>query len=158
MKPVLPIKIEAGMTFVCDTLRWQDGWEFDFPSLMLAPVIRIFESGMGHDQIVEDVLIDAVCTGTLTSHSFEETWGWRGYKLPVLRRRFRESLAGKEFPVANYSAQRTVVQIVPDDARQPANKHFPNGKDLTWKEIPHGSAIVAVAAAGRKFINQALCH
>jgi hypothetical protein len=112
MKQIAPIKIAEGMIFVCDTLRWNDGWEFECPSMMLTPVIRCFESGQHHEQIVESVMIDAVCDGVIKSEDFEETWGWRGYKLPVLRRRFKEALAGKHFPKANYHAERTIGKII----------------------------------------------
>lgn len=113
-KEPVEIKIEEGMTLVCETLRWNDGWEFDCPSMMLSPVIRCFESGSHHENIVENVMIDAVIDGNLKSQDFEKAWGWRGYKLPALRRRFREALAGKRFPVANYHAEREVVKIIRD--------------------------------------------
>lgn len=127
MKPKPPIKIEEGMVFVCETLSWHDGWEFDHPSMMLSPVIRTFENGANHEQIVESVMIDAVVDGEMKSQDFEKSWGWRGYKLPVLRRRFREALAGKCFPKACYHAERSVVKIVPDTSF---------GGGLIWEDVP----------------------
>lgn len=108
------IKIVEDMTLVCCTLRWDDRWEFDFPSILLSPVVRCFESGRQHDSIVEDVLIDAVTSkdGILRGDDFEKVWGWRGYKLPVLRRRFNEAMRGKKFPVAGYHAEREIVKII----------------------------------------------
>jgi len=103
------------MTFVCKTLSWNDGWQFDCPSMMLEPVIRCFEDGSSHDRIVESVMIDAVVEGKMESEDFEKTWGWRGYKLPVLRRRFKEALAGKRFPWAQYHAEIETVTIVLDE-------------------------------------------
>lgn len=121
------LQIAAGMILVCDTLIWDDGWEFECPSMMLSPVIRCFEDGSAHERIVEDVLIDAIVTGMLKPDDFEKNWGWRGYKLPVLRRRFRESLAGKRFPIANYIAHRQTVRIIAD----------PEGKngELIWEPV-----------------------
>lgn len=110
-----PIEIKPGMTFVCDTLQWDDGWEFNRPSMMLSPIIRCFEDASSHDRIVENVLMDAVIEGKLKSDNFEKEWGWRGYKLPVLKRRFREALAGKRFPKAGYWAEREKVTIVLDE-------------------------------------------
>lgn len=106
------ITIVEGMILVCDTLLWDGGWEFDRPTMMLAPVVRCYETGASHDQIVEDVMLDAVTEPTLKSQDFKQLWGWRGYKLPVLRRRFREALAGKRFPIAGYNARRQTVRIV----------------------------------------------
>lgn len=108
------MKIKAGMILVCDTLSWDDGWEFDRPSMMLAPVLRCFETAKDHEQIVEDVLIDTVVEGELRSQSFEQTWGWRGYNLKTLQRAFREALAGKNFPKRGYVAKRETVRIVDD--------------------------------------------
>lgn len=118
------IWIEEGMIIECDTLLWDDGWEFDHPSIMLAPIIRCYESGRDHDQIVEDVMIDAVVNKHLESQDFEEEWGWRGYKLPVLKRRFREAIAGKVFPKAGYRAKRSKVKIIRD-----------RKGELTWEVI-----------------------
>jgi hypothetical protein len=120
----MSIEIKEGMTLVCDTLEWRDEcWEFDHPSMMLSPVIRCFESGIGHESIVEDALIDAVVNGRLESEDFDEQWAWRGYKLPLLRRRFHEALSGKEFPKARYKAKRSTVVITKDK----------NG-ELIWEE------------------------
>jgi len=110
------IKIKEGDILICDTLSWDDGWEFEHPSMMISPIIRCYESGRNHEFIVEDVMIDAVTNKNkeLIGDNFEKSWGWRGYKLPVLRRRFRESLNGKEFPKSGYSAVREKVQIIKD--------------------------------------------
>lgn len=109
-----PIPLKEGMVFRCDTLRWNDGWEFDCPSMMLSPVIRCYETGAHHENIVENVMIDGVCDGVLKSEDFQRTWGWRGYNLSTLRRRFREALAGKKFPKVNYQAERSLIRIVLD--------------------------------------------
>ncbi|HEY1171009.1 MAG TPA: hypothetical protein VGH19_06520 [Verrucomicrobiae bacterium] len=117
-------EIKEGMELVCDTLRWDEGWEFDCPSMMISPVIRCFEDGRHHESIREEVLINGIVKGAIKDENFEETWGWRGFKLPVLKRRFREALAGKKFPKANYKAERVVVKIVKDDRGE-----------LIWEEI-----------------------
>lgn len=122
MKATEPIKITEGMVIECDTLEWDDGWEFDRPSMMLAPIVRCYEDGSHHERIVEDVMIDAVCNGELKSQDW--LWGWRGWKLPVLRRRFRESLAGKKFPRVGYRAKRTKVKVIRD-----------KDGDLFWEDL-----------------------
>ncbi len=120
-----PLKIVEGMTLVCDTLRWDAGWEFECPSMMLSPTIRCFENGHHHEEIVESVLISAMIDEQLVTEDFEKTWGWRGYKLPVLRRRFKEALAGKKFPIAGYVATRETVKIIRDKKGE-----------LTWIRVP----------------------
>jgi len=115
------IAIKEGLVLECRTLTWDDGWEFECPCLMLAPVIRCWEQQMSHERMVESVMIDAVCQGWIKDENFQETWGWRGYKLPVLRRRFQEYMRGKRFPVAGYHAEVSTVMITKD-------KHG----ELTW--------------------------
>jgi hypothetical protein len=102
------IKLNDGLAVTFMTLRWDDGWDFDCPSMCLSPIIRCFEDGSSHDRIIGDICVDAVCSGFIKSRSFEG-WTWRGYRLPVLRRRFREALGGKNFPVAKYEAKQEVI-------------------------------------------------
>lgn len=118
------MKVQEGLVVFCDTLRWNDGWEFECPSMMLSPVIRCFETGAHHEQIVEDVLIDAIVGGEFVSQSFEQQWGWRGYNLRTLQRRFYEALKGKRFPRANYTATREKIIFIKDEEGE-----------LTWKTI-----------------------
>lgn len=120
-----PIKIKEGDVITFDTLRWNDGWEFDCPSMILRPVIRCCEDGSHCEGMVEDVMMDAVCgNNILPTEDFETQWGWRRYNLNTLRRRFREALAGKRFPVAHYFAERMTVKVVKDD-----------DGELTWETV-----------------------
>ncbi len=111
------IEIKPGMTVDFDVLTWDDGWEFDCPAVLLFPVVKCFESGISGDRLIESVLEDACIADdpTLRSDDFQKQWGWRGYKLPVLRRRFRESLSGKRFPISNYIAKRRTVIFTPGE-------------------------------------------
>lgn len=125
----MPIKsldgqdLREGMVLRCDTLIWNEGWEFECPSLMLFPVIRCWERQMSHELMVENVMIRAIVDGKLRGEDFKETWGWRGYNLTTLRRRFREALAGKKFPIANYKAYRSYVKVIKEDG------------ELTWVAV-----------------------
>lgn len=110
-----PIKLQVGQVFACNSLRWDDGWEFGHPTLVLSPVLRCFEGHNGHETIMESILIDGVCSGYLRHDDFQETWGWRGYNLHTLCRRFKEALKGKKFPRAGYIAQRTWAEITLDE-------------------------------------------
>lgn len=134
------MEVKEGAVFVCDTIAWDDGWEFDRPSMMLSPIIRCYESGNGgHERIVEDVMMDAILakSAVLIGQDFSAEWGWRGYNLQLIRRRFRESFAGKSFPVKGYWARRSVEKILRDD-----------GGSLTWETIigEHRSAVQRAAA------------
>ena len=120
------IELKEGMILQCDTLRWDDGWEFDCPSMMISPVIRCYEDGSCHENIVEDVLIDGVINEKIQDEDFDQTWNWRGYKLSTLKRRFQESLKGKFFPKANYRAERSRIKIVKE-----------KGGTLSWIDLPN---------------------
>lgn len=122
MTDTLPIR--EGDTLTFDVLTWQhEGYEFGRPCLMLSPVIR--EDSDSHPEaLIESVLLDAVYDGKLTRNTEEQQIEWRQWNLTTLRRRFREALAGKRFPVAGYRATRQRVRITRD-------------KDgLTWVELP----------------------
>lgn len=105
------VEIRPGLILTFDTLTWNAGWEFDYPSALLRPVVRCYEDARGHERIIEDVCIGAVCDGRLESHNMEEQWGWRGYNLPYLKRVWKKAMAGKKFPVAGYTATRETVEF-----------------------------------------------
>lgn len=120
-----PIIIQEGTILTLDTITWHDPyWEFDFPSAIIRPIFRGYESGKHHDQIIEDICIDAVCDSKLENDNFEQTWGWRGYSLKNLKRVFREAFNGKDFPKLGYRAQRTAVKFIKDKRGE-----------LTWEEL-----------------------
>jgi hypothetical protein len=103
------IDLKHGLILTFKTLKWDDGWEFECPSMCLSPIIHFYEDGSSHHKIIEDVCLEAICCGHFKSDDFQKACGWRGYNLPVLRRRFREALGGKKFPVAGYQAKEETI-------------------------------------------------
>lgn len=119
------LTVSEGDELTFDVLTWQhEGYEFGRPCLMLSPVVRE-NSDSDPDSLIESVCIDAVVDGRLVRNNEQHQIEWRGWNLGQLRRRFREALAGKHFPIAGYYATRKRVRIVRD-------KH----DDLTWTDLP----------------------
>lgn len=82
------IKIEPGLEIRIRGLRWDDGWEFDCPVVILDPVLRVHEDGCSLEHAIEDLCIDACIDGVLKDH---EAWRWEdapGGSIGYLRRKF----------------------------------------------------------------------
>ncbi len=82
------IEVKAGLEVRVRGLRWDDGWEFDCPVVIIDPVLRVYEDGCGLDQAMEDLLIDACIDGQIKDH---EAWRWEeapGGSLAYLRRKY----------------------------------------------------------------------
>jgi len=119
--------IREGDELTFDVLTWQnEGYEFGRPCLMLEPVIRE-NSDSDPSSLIESACIDAVVDGRLERNSEQHQIEWRGWNLTQLRRRFREALAGKRFPVAGYRATIKRVRIVADKDGEPG--------ELTWVDV-----------------------
>ena len=116
--------IQEGDTLTFDVLEWfNEGYEFGRPCLILSPVIQE-NSDSDPGSMIESACIDAVVDGKFELNREQQQIEWRGWNLTTKRRRFREALAGKKFPVAGYVATRQRVRFVLDEYGE-----------LTWKEI-----------------------
>jgi hypothetical protein len=114
--PTTTAKVADGTVLVFDALQWDEpGWEFGSPSVVLAPVLRVWENGESLEQIMEDLCDEACVDGELHSEPVEEGLVNRRWKLTTLRQRFREAIAGREFPVKNYQAQRVTMRFYRDE-------------------------------------------
>lgn len=83
-------KVPVGQTVDVLAIRWDDGWEFDAPTVVLEPVVRYTDRHL--ESAVEDVLIDLVC-----DHDFgkpirkglhpseKKEFEWRQWSLDDLR-------------------------------------------------------------------------
>lgn len=122
MKTQLTFSVTAGDVVTVDVLEWIDPyWEFDNPTVVLAPIYREFET-THTEGAIEDVLLDICCDETAPIF-IGGIDGPRRWNVATLKRRFREAIAGKEFPERNYRAQRVKVRIVRE------------ADYLTWEEI-----------------------
>jgi|SRR5579863_3919661 len=100
-------KPTVGQKMTIRTMRWDDGWEFDCPVVILSPVVRVAEDGRSMDQLVEDFLIDCCVTGIPAS---EKLWRW---PLDYLKRKFYR-----------VEHQTVEVEFVLDEDKQ-----------LSWREL-----------------------
>lgn len=115
------MKVQEGTTIIFDLLSWREDWEFDHPSAMLRPFVRIWEDSRSFEGMVEDVCIDACLDGDLPEGDDDDG----GIVIiPTLKRRFREAMNGRRFPVKQYQATQVVVQFYRD-----------SDGELAWREM-----------------------
>ena len=76
------VKVNEGDVIEFVAMEWrEDEWEFDFPSVLLEPVVRWYESGCSCDEVIENAVIDASVDGVLTSEEIPDFRGTlRGLK------------------------------------------------------------------------------
>lgn len=97
----------VGQKMTIRTMRWDDGWEFDCPVVILSPVVSVAEDGRSIEQMVESFLIDCCIDGIPAS---EKLWRW---PLSYLKRKFYR-----------VEHQTTVVEFVLDEDER-----------LSWREL-----------------------
>jgi hypothetical protein len=90
-------------------LAWHEGWEFDHPTVVLAPLQRYSPNGHSCEVMVEDLAV-AMCLDMeqgkpLVSHDEQREFARCGWSWSYLRRVARQSLAGREFPRKCYTAK-----------------------------------------------------
>jgi hypothetical protein len=117
------VPVVAGTTLTFDVLRWDEGWDFDCPVCVLRPVLRFSPNGEHADQIVDDLCVDAITDGYLTSEDTEDGLIDRQYPLASLKQRWAAAWRGKEFPVRQYTASRFVARFM-DDPHEPGELTF----------------------------------
>lgn len=107
------MSIEAGDAIIVDVVRWNAGWEFDCPTIVLRPVLAVFEDGRScweaAEHIAEDVCISA---GELSSAP-PDAW-WRSPNLKRLKRAWARSRRGLP-AFARYAAERFEVRFFNDE-------------------------------------------
>ena len=100
------MKIKDGIVITVDALRWNDGWEFDCPGLILRPVTKYFCSGESIDTMVEELCLDAAVDEEITDEDITHEFEWRGWNLNYFKKVFSQALKGKSFPKRQYEAER----------------------------------------------------
>lgn len=86
--PAREIKITPGLEIKIRALRWDDGWEFNCPVVIIDPVLHVHENGDSFEAIAESLCIDACIYGVLKD---EDGWRWKdapGGALGYLRRKY----------------------------------------------------------------------
>lgn len=101
----------AGDFLMVDVLRFDDGWEFDCPTVILAPIVVVYEDGRSCASAVEDFAIDVSVSGYATSCR-----NLRKYPVSGWRARFDDMLSGKRGPRGSkwFQAERHRVSFYMD--------------------------------------------
>ena len=105
------MKIQDGTIITIDAIRWNDGWDFDCPGLILRPVLRYYDNGSRLDDMIEDLCIDACVDKKIESEDIAHEFEWRGWNLKYLKNVFNQALKGKRFPNRQYEVKREEVKF-----------------------------------------------
>lgn len=118
--PPKSIPLGTPIRFVC--VRWDDGWEFDCPVVLLEPVIRYSPNGCSSENMIEDACEDIILeldgylgkVNTLGSsdEDVSREFGWRGWSLDNLRKTADSILSGKGPKRTKYRVTETWRQFV----------------------------------------------
>lgn len=114
---LLKIKLDKIYRFIA--ISWSEpSWQFEKPTVLLAPVIRYTTNYDGADGLIENTAIDLCLayedTGYIEKNlsSFDQDeFNWRGWTLENLKRRAREQLAGKESIRKNYTVKVEYIRF-----------------------------------------------
>ena len=91
------MKVDDGDIVEFIGISWDEPqWEFDYPSVILKPIIKYSSSGTSCDTMIENMAIDLCCEIDLEDDNIEDEFKWRGWDLSRLNRVVRERLNGKD--------------------------------------------------------------
>lgn len=78
-------------------ISWDEGWEFDHPTVVLKPIIEYSPNGNSCEEMIEDMAISFCCNEDVEDDEFfKDECDWRGWKLPTLKKVAKERLQGKD--------------------------------------------------------------
>lgn len=77
-------------------ISWNEGWEFDYPTVLLEPIIRYSPNGDPCDSMIEDTAIDLSLGDELKNEDVSEEFEWRGWSLKNLKKVAKERINGKD--------------------------------------------------------------
>lgn len=78
-------------------IAWDEPqWEFDYPTVVLFPVIRYSPNGEAPEKMIQDLAIDFACGEDVTDQDNSEEFNWRGWKISTLRKVAKERMEGKD--------------------------------------------------------------
>ena len=70
-------------------------WEYDFPCVILKPVLRYSPNGDNPDSFIEEICIDLCCGEDLESNNIDDDLKWVGSNLKTIQKVAKERLDGK---------------------------------------------------------------
>jgi hypothetical protein len=97
--PLKTRKVSANENDIIEFLAisWDEPhWDFDYPTLLLEPVIQYSPNGDAAEFMIEDATISLCCDETLEDEDFSEEEDWRGWKLSRIKRVAKRRLAGHD--------------------------------------------------------------
>jgi len=77
-------------------ISWDDGWEFDHPTVVLKPVIQYSPNGDPCESLIEDMAINLSCGDDLENEDISDEFEWRGWSLSRLKKVVKDRIAGKQ--------------------------------------------------------------
>lgn len=79
------MQVKSGDIIQVVAISWDEPeWEYDYPTVIVEPIIRYSEEGLHPEQMIEDLAID-LCIGDVESED-GEAYEWRGYKISTLKK------------------------------------------------------------------------
>lgn len=108
--------VVPGDEFDVVVIRWDDGWEFDCPTVVLSPRLHVYEDGRSVESAVEDFLTGVVVDEALPRDYIETEGRWAGYvgrrwTVSALRQRRRRIEKGQ----SRGTIHRVRVRLVIDE-------------------------------------------
>lgn len=108
--------LELGKPIRFLVLRWEDGWEFGCPVVVLEPVVRYFQNGQSMEEVLEEVCLDLaidrerrIPLRRALSPGEQKEFAWRGWRVEELHRKAEQVLAGRQV-VLSRAVRRGFVQ------------------------------------------------
>lgn len=90
------MKVKDGDIVEFLAISWNENhWDFDYPTVILSPVIRYSPNGTDPETMLEDLGIDMLLEDVQDENITTEFEG-RGWKLETLKRVAKNRLAGKD--------------------------------------------------------------
>ena len=90
------MKIKNGDIITFLAISWNEPWDFDYPCVVLEPVIKYSSSGEAPELMIENMAINLICGDDITDEEIKEEFEWRGWKLSTLRKVAKDRLSGKD--------------------------------------------------------------
>lgn len=90
-------KIKSGDKIELVGISWEEShWEYDYPTVVLSPLLRYSPNGEGCGTMFEDLMIDMCIEKRIPeSEDVSQEFNWRGWKLNRLKQVVRERFSGK---------------------------------------------------------------
>ena len=98
----MKINIEDGSIITFYGITWNDGWEFDAPSIITSPGYFYSDSYGGLDELVEETCITLSVDGFIESDEEVFESEWRGWKAEQFDKFIKDSFENKKTKLPDY--------------------------------------------------------